>query len=134
MAGTTGTVAVIDQNIGVVSMIKYSWVTGNGAQADVAPATASSEQYNGQIVEFVSSPDSTAQPDDDFDITITDNNSLDVLLGNGMNLDEATTEYVINGVVGTSTKFLGWVANSALTLNVTNAGTEKTGRVYLFIR
>lgn len=134
MAGTTGTVTVVDQTVGVVSMIKYSWVTGDGAQAHVAPPTASSEWYNGQIVEFAISPDATAQPDDDFDITITDTNDLDVLLGNGMNLDEATTEYVINGVVGTSTKFLGWVANSTLTLNVTNAGTGKTGRVYLFIR
>lgn len=134
MAGSTGTISVIDQTIGVVSMIKYSWVTGSSSQAGDAITKASSEQYNGQIVEFVSSPDSTAQPDDDFDITITDSNSLDVLLGNGADLDEATTEYIINGVVGTSTKFLGWVANSALTLNVTNAGTEKTGRVYLFIR
>ena len=133
MAGSTGVVTVTDQTLGVVKLIKYDWVTGSSSQTGEATG-ASSEYYNGEIIEFVTIPDSTAAPAANYDITVTDGNSIDVLLGYGANRHTSSTEYIVRGTTGTYSKPLGWVANSLLTINVTNAGTEKRGIAYLYIR
>lgn len=83
--------------------------------------------YNGVIQRLVTDPDGSAAPTDDYDITITDEDGYDVLMGAGANRDTATTEQVL----ATS---LGCVANDKLTLNVANAGSAKAGVVVLYIR
>lgn len=106
-----------------VKKIKFAWTSDDAA--GTASGTTTS-YYTGKILGLATDPGATA-PDDNYDITITDSDSVDVLMGAGANRDEATTEYVLS----TS---LGAVVNSQLTINVSGAGNAKVGTAYLYIR
>ena len=117
----TGTVTVTERTIGRIHLVKWSCTTtAGGAASDVTTKT-----YSGKIVGLATDPGATA-PTDDWDLTITDDNSLDVLLGAGANRDTANTEYVVSAS-------LGGVAHSKLTANVTNGGNAKVMDIYLYI-
>ena len=119
MAGTV-TVAETGNS---VKKITWNWT----AAAGVADG-ATSKTFDQKIIGLATVPGTGGdQPDDNYDITITDADSLDVLLGAGANRDELNTEYVD----GSS---LGAVAQSVLTLNVTNAGGTNQGTVVLWLR
>ena len=66
-------------------------------------------------------------PTDNYDITILDKNSIDLLSDNGLNRATATTESILE----TS---LGAVANSKLALNIAAAGSSNTGVCLVWIR
>lgn len=105
--------------------IVWAWTSGDGAEGGtVTKATANA--YDGKIVGLTTDPGATA-PTDNYDITITDADGHDVLLGAGADRDTANTEHVAEAS-------LGAVAGSVLTLNVTNAGDAKIGTVILWIR
>lgn len=135
MAGSTGTVTITENNSwSHVTQISFAWVTGTSNQKDVAPATATGVTYNGKILAFVTSPGlSGVQPDDNYDITITNSDGWDVLGGGAANRDEATTEFIFNGSTGAVTYRMLPLANTALTFNITNGGTGKAGAATLFI-
>ena len=134
MAGSTGTVTITETNTwGHVKQVSFAWVTGTSNQADVAPATASAASYNGKILACITSPSTSAQPDDNYDITITDSNGWDVLSGAGGNRDEATTEFLFNGSTGALAFRMVPFAWTSLTLNITNAGTGTEGIVTLLL-
>ncbi len=82
--------------------------------------------YDGLIVGLTTDPDGVAAPADNWDVTVTDADSHDVLLGAGLNRDTANTEHVSSGMAG--------VAGSKLTFNVTNAGAGAKGVIVLWIR
>jgi hypothetical protein len=106
-----------------VKLIKFAW-TSDDAAGTAAGTTTS--YYDGKIIWFVTDPGGTA-PDDNYDITIVDGNSIDVLAGAGADRDTADTEYVAEAS-------LGAVVASKLTLAVANAGNAKLGTIYLYIR
>ncbi len=135
MAGSTGTVTITENNNwNHVKQITFTWVTGTAAQAHVAPATPTAATYNGKILAFVTSPDVSAQPDDNYDITITDTtNGWDILNGSGQNRSEDSTEFVFNGSTGAETVRMLPFANTTLTFNITNGGTGKEGVATLFL-
>jgi hypothetical protein len=118
-----GTVTVSEERLGSLKKIRWEWLSTAGGAADLQTTYA----YNGVIQRLVTDPDGSAAPTDDYDITITDEDGYDVLMGAGANRDTATTEQVL----ATS---LGCVANDKLTLNVANAGSAKAGVVVLYIR
>jgi hypothetical protein len=90
-------------------------------------ATATTEfPYDGALLFFVTDPGATA-PTDNYDVAITDNNSVDVLAGKGADRDTSTTEYVL-------ASDLGAVSSSKLTFTVTNAGESKVGVIHLYLR
>ena len=134
MAGSTGTITITEDNTwGHVKQVSFAWVTGTSNQKDVAPATATTASYNGKILACITSPSTSAQPDDNYDITITTADGWDVLSGSGLNRDEATTEFLFNGSTGASTFRMLPFAWTPLTLNITNGGTGKEGIVTLFL-
>lgn len=104
--------------------VKAAWTSDDttGAVSDTTTYA-----YNGKVERFITDPDGTAAPTDDYDITITDEDGYDVLHGAGADRDTANTEQVL-------ASSLGMVYKSTLTLNVTNAGNSKQGVVYLYIR
>jgi hypothetical protein len=106
-----------------VKKIKFDWTSDDAAGTATGTTTG---YYTGKILGLATDPGATA-PDDNYDITVTDGDSLDVLMGGGANRDTTTTEYVLS----TS---LGAVVASQLTINVSNAGNAKTGAAYLYIR
>ena len=104
--------------------IKFEWTSDSSGDATVT----TSNIFDGSVLECVTVPGSAGnQPTDQYDITITDSDSIDVLHGNGANRSNASTEYIVETNLGT-------VVNSKLTLTVANAGDTKSGVVYLFIR
>lgn len=115
-------VTITDNSEQGITMVKLAFVTetqGAVGQSD--------KKYTGKALALVTDPGTA--PTDDYDITITDENGLDVLAGQGADRDTSTTEYVIDS----DSTPLGVVVDSKLTLNVTTAGDAKTGDVYLYL-
>ncbi len=100
--------------------IQWSWTSTAGGVAD----KATTETYTGHVFLCVTDPDDSAAPTDLYDITITDGDGVDVLNGDGADRATATTEQFVA---------FGFVFNSTLTLNVTNAGNAKSGVVTLYV-
>lgn len=104
-------------------MVKFAWTSDDAAGTATGATT---NYYSGKILGLATDPGATA-PTDNYDITITDKNGLDVLIGAGANRDTADTEYVAEASLGS-------VVASQLTINVSNAGNAKLGTAYLYIR
>ena len=119
-----GTATVTEHKEKSIKLIKYAWTSD--ASGDVSQASTS--KFDGEILAIATVPDGSAAPTDNYDITLTDENSLDVLAGQGANRDTANTEYV------TAKENLGVVHDSLLTLVVANAGNAKQGTFYVWIR
>ncbi|MGD9889705.1 MAG: hypothetical protein AB7R89_25720 [Dehalococcoidia bacterium] len=121
-----GVVTITEAEDGLrVKRIKFEWTSGTDGEA----GTASGETtvpYGGKVERLITDPDGTDAPTDNYDIEILDEDGYDVLAGAGANRDTANTEQVL-------ASSLGIVAWSTLTLNVTNAGSAKSGVVYLYI-
>lgn len=117
-----GTVTKTETKLGTMKKVKFAWVSSAGGAADAT----TDEVYDGKIVQLVTVPSATA-PTTLYDIAVTDSDSIDVLAGTGADRSATDTEYVAEAS-------LGAVANSKLTLAITNAGAAKEGTVYLFIR
>lgn len=108
-----------------VKEIKCEW-TSDSATGGVSGTTL--EYYTGKILGLATVPGTAgAQPDDNYNLTAIDRNSLDVLMSGGLLRDETNTEYVLS----TS---LGAVVASQLTITIDTAGNSKTGVVYIYIR
>lgn len=115
-------VTVTEKLAGAMKKVKFAWVSAaDGTFSGLAPGI-----YNGKVVQLVTVPGATA-PTDLYDITVTDEDGVDVLAGAGANRATATTQYVAEAS-------LGAVAQSQLTINGSNAGASKEGTAYLFIR
>lgn len=119
-----GTVTKSEVTYSALKKVTFSWTSGTGAEGGTASATTAAA-FDGLVVGFTTDPGLTA-PTDNYDITITDADGHDVLLGAGTNRDTANTEHVATGMAG--------VAGSRLTLSVTNAGDAKVGVVIVWIR
>lgn len=103
-----------------IQRVKFAWVSA----ADGTASGTTASKFNGLVYECVTDPSATA-PTDNYDITITDDDGIDVLHGLGANRDTATTEYL------EASDGLGIVHNSTLALAIANAGDSKEGVVWL---
>jgi len=122
MAGSSMTFTEITH--GSVKKIKAEWVSDNAA--GTASGTTS-EVYSGRFLGLITDPGTTA-PDDNYTLTIADNDGLDLLLGSATgNRDETNTEFVKEADMGA-------VAMSQLTFSISSAGNSKIGTIYLLLR
>lgn len=118
-----GTVTVSEETHGTVKKIIWNWTSTAGGAADLV----TTEAYSGRVIGANFVPGAAGdQPTDQYDVTITDEDDQDVLLGTGADRSNAAADPVQGD--------LGCVANDKLTLNVSNAGNAKSGTAYLFIR
>ena len=120
-----GTVAVTEKvTVGSIKKITFVWTSTSGGAADKTTTAA----VDGKIIGFTTIPaGGGSAPTDNYDITVTDVDGHDVLLGAGMNRDTANTEHVSEGS-------MAGVSKSTLTLNVASAGDTKGGTAILYIR
>ena len=110
---------------GTVKKIKAAW-TSDSVTGAVSGTTTNS--YDGRIMGATTVPGlAGAQPDDNYNITVSDNDSVDIALGALLLRDETNTEYVAEAS-------MAGVAHSQLTIAVTAAGNSNTGTLYLYIR
>jgi len=111
----------------------FDWVSSGGGAATVPSGLA----ITGKIERVVFIPSASAIPTTLYDVTLTDENGIDVLAGQGANLSETTASSVCPGTAlkdGTTVGVVQTVVDGILTLNVTNAGASKAGQVILYVR
>ncbi len=102
----------------------FEW-TSNASGAASGTTTAG---YDGIVAEAIFDPDSgDTQPTNEHDITLVDGDGHDVLLGTGANLSNAAATYKA------ASNAMGVVFDSALTLNVSGAGSGKSGTVTIYL-
>jgi hypothetical protein len=110
-----------------IKKVKFEWTSVNGGGDAGKASKTTVNVYTGEIIRLVTIPDKVDAPTDNYDITITDEDGADVLMGAGTDRDTANTEQVLAAS-------LGCVANDKLTLNVAAAGNAKKGTVIIYIR
>ena len=122
-----GSVTITEEDFGSTKLIKWAWIGGT-AETTIAAATTTIF-YSGKLLFVVTSPGTSDAPADNYDVTILDKNSVDLLADNGLNRATATAESILEAS-------LGAVANSQLELVVQNSGSSgvANGVVYLWIR
>lgn len=108
---------------GNIQLLKFDWLSdGSG---DVS-ATSSTGKYTGCILSVLLVPDgSTTTPSDQYDITLTDSNSIDLLSGQGANLSNVNNVLVNSGLLP--------LVHDTISLTVAHAGSAKGGLVYIWI-
>lgn len=124
MAGTV--TATESRPINGIAKIVFTWTSSSGGAADGATAG----YYTGELIRVVQVPDGGGtQPTDAYDLTLLDDDGVDVLFGLGANVSNAAASQKHGIKDG-----LGAVVGSLLTLHVTNAGNAKGGKTIVYIR
>lgn len=109
------------------------WVSDSFGNATVVSNVA----ISGSIDRVVIIPSGSAAPTTQYDVTLTDSEGIDVLGGNGADQSAtltATVYPVTTLTDGTSNGVIATIVNGLLTLNVSNAGNAKAGRVVVYVR
>lgn len=118
-------VTVTERTMGSAKKIKFVWVS---AADGTATGTTTGKQYDGEILGLTTIPAAAGSaPTDNYDVTVTDADGHDVLMGAGANRDTANTEHVARASLAVA-------AHTSLTLNVSNAGDTKGGTAIVYIR
>ena len=107
-----------------VKKIKCTW-TSDDTTGAVSGTTA--EVYSGRLFGAITVPSAVAAPTALYDIAVNDGDSVDVALGTLADRSATATEYRAEAS-------MAGMANSKLTVAITNAGNSKQGTLYLFIR
>ena len=77
------------------------------------------------------------QPDDQYDVTLTDEDGVDILLGQGTDLSNSVRKMfapAVESTDGTATGLVPLAVHSTLTLAVSGAGNAKKGTIVLYMR
>lgn len=108
-----------------IKKVRFDWTSdGAGAVSGFLTETP----YTGKIEALVTVPSGGGTaPTDLYDVTVLDEDGIDVLAGAGANRAAAATQQVLSAS-------LGVVAYDKLQLVVANAGAAKQGAVILHIR
>ena len=117
-----------------VGYIRFKWTsttTGNVIKT-------TTDYLGGTVLRFTTNPGTTA-PEANYDITITDEDSVDILLGTGANRHATTTETVYPTVAGSAagSGAVQMPFSGLLTFNITNASTgliARRGEATLYYR
>jgi hypothetical protein len=121
-----GSVTYAEETFGSVKKIAMAWTSS--ADTGAVSGTLTTSAYNGVLERLVTVPGAAADaPDDNYNVTVVDEDGTDVLMGGGLLRDTANTEQVL-------ASSLGCVANDKLELRVADAGNGKKGTVYLYLR
>jgi len=122
-----GTCTITEETYGSMKKVKWVWTTDSGASQAAAASRTTSNAYNGAVQRLVTIPDGSSAPSANYDVTILDQDSTDILIGGGANRHSANTEQVL----GVS---LGVIANDTMKLNCASTGASAAGTVIVYIR
>lgn len=129
MAGTN---TITYQEHRTVKKITMDWLSN----ASGAVSGTATKARSGQILRVVFQPDSGGtQPTDQYDVTLLDDDGMDVLAGVGANLSNAANSQVVPVVTDGNNGNMAPVAfDGTLELQVANAGNAKGGIVIIYYR
>lgn len=111
----------------------FEWVSDASGNATIPSGFA----VSGYITRVVIIPSGSAAPTTLYDLTMTDEDGVDVLAGRGANMSATATLSMCPGTPindGTTASVVPVVVDSILTLNVANAGNAKAGTVVVYVR
>jgi hypothetical protein len=118
----SGTVTVEEISDGSVKRIVFTWTSD--ASGNATKTTVNS--YTGSLTDAIFAP-GTPTPTTAYDVVVNNASSSDRLGGAGANLSSAATVYKASG------DGLTTVADSTLSLSITNAGDSKQGTITLYL-
>jgi len=109
--------------------IRYKWTSTSTGNVILS----TTDYLAGRVGRFVTNPGATA-PSANYDITITDDDGVDILNGAGANRHTSNTETVFPIATGSiaTTGYVAITFAGILTFNVTNAGDSKIGEAALY--
>lgn len=119
-ASTSGTVA--EHSSTRPYLLTFSWST-NSTDQDVNATSSGAYSASSLVAWFV--PSATSVPADAYDVQITDSRGLDLFAGYGMNQSNSTA----NNQNATLP-----LADSKVTVQVTNGGYDAAGTIYLWLK
>ncbi len=129
-SSVTQTYAIIGINTNI-STLTLVWTSDDATGAvSAATSAAVTAAIEGKFIVMVVTDPSATAPTDDYDITITDANEVDVMGGALANRDTANTEQALPYV---GVAYAPRPITGTLTLNVTNAGNSKIGTVIIYL-
>ncbi len=117
-----GTITAVESRQGSVDQIVFSWLSD--ASGD-GTATATTYSYSGDLLKVVCEPGATT-PSDLYDVTLSDDNDLDLLAGQGVDCPDAANLVITGGMLP--------ITNSTISLTIAGGGNAKIGKVYIYIR
>ena len=116
MAGTiTQAVTTVVDHVKVVTLTCTA-DSSDGSYPATALTGVPSNGVGGRLLQLVTNPGSTA-PQDNYDITLTDAEGSDFLLGKGANRDTSNSEVAVIQIDGAHPVYAG---TDTLTVNITN--------------
>lgn len=120
-----GTVTITEELLGNVKKITFAWVAGTAGEAGTASGTTT-YPYSGNLLKAVTVPGTGGDaPDDNYNVTLKDEDGIDVANGQLLLRDQTNTEWV--------TSSLGAVVGDKLTFAVAAAGSANTGTCIAYI-
>lgn len=113
-----------------VGMLRTEWISHTDGTVALAL-----DRFAGEICRITTNPDGTLAPDANYDVTLLDNDSVDVALGTLANRHTSTTQTVYPTVVGSGalTDYRMAVAG-LITLTIAAAGSGKKGIITIYYR
>lgn len=116
-----------DRYMKPITKIAIAWVADGSGNVDVT----STQKVSGLIARCVTVPDSGGtQPDNLYDVVINDDNGVDVLVGGGTDRNETNAEQFAP-LLSTYASVI--VADTTLTIVVSNAGADNAGTLNLYM-
>lgn len=123
-----GSMTIAEYTTGTVKKIKAAWTAGTAPSHEGIISGTTTNRYDGRFIGVCTVPGTGGDaPDDEYGLTVSDSDSVDLLLGNGAGREQAATEYLAEASCA-------GVAKSTLTIGITAAGSANTGTVYIYIR
>lgn len=125
------------RKLGMVKQVVAAWTSdGDGDASGTTEAVVS-----GEVIKGVTVPSGTAAPTADYDITVTDENSVNILSGAQDDLTDRHTSnteeeyFLVLDDAGTPlAQSIHPVVADKLTVTVANAGDTKSGTLYLYVK
>lgn len=117
-----GTITAVESRQGSVKQVVFSWLSD--ASGD-GTATATTYSYSGELMKVVCVPSATT-PDDLYDVTLSDDNDLDLLAGQGVDCPNGANLVITGGMLP--------ITNSVISLTIAGGGNAKIGTVYIWLR
>lgn len=115
-----------------VGKVTWKWTSDStGGTVSVK----SNEPIYGEVLRIVTNPGSTA-PTVNYDVTILDEDSVDIALGTLANRHNSNTETVYPTVAGSAANStdVQFAVAGYITLTIANAGNSKIGKVTIYLR
>jgi len=124
----SGTTTIIEETYSSMRKITFEWRADSDGNVD----TTSAEFHSAIVWRIVFHPDTGAsKPSDNYDVSIFDNDTIDICNRGGFNLPD---DIDVQLAPGTISEVEMGITNSPLRLVIADAGSLNAGKVIVYLR